>query len=142
MRLNVLLALLPMVLAAPAQRSEPARLIKTAETSRLIANKYIVKFNDASALGALDSAMSILSEAPEQVYENAFRGFAATLDAETLERLRNHPDVDYIEQDAIITVERAYTSQPGAPWGLNRISSRSNGASSYGMYTHKQCMKL
>ena len=94
MRLNVLLALLPMVLAAPqAKRSEPAPLL-TPKSDELVANKYIVKFKDETALAAVDDAItSILSTAPEAVYSSLFQGFAAELDEETLKALRDHPDV-------------------------------------------------
>jgi subtilisin family serine protease len=40
--------------------------------------------------------------------------------------------VEYIEQDAVFTTaSAAYTQQPGAPWGLARISSRTPGATTY-----------
>lgn len=131
MRLNVLLSLLPVVLAAPpqAKRSEPAPLLAP-ETSDLIAGKYIVKFKDATALSALDDAMNLLSQAPEHVFNNAFNGFSGSLDKETLDALRQHPDVDFIEQDATVTLE-AYVSQPGAPWGLGRISHKAPGSTTY-----------
>lgn len=95
MRLNVLLALLPVVLGAPAtKRSEPAPLlIPRGDATELVADKYIVKFYDVSAMSAVDDAVKILSEAPEKVFKNLFRGFSAKLDADTLEALRNHPDV-------------------------------------------------
>lgn len=133
MRLNVLLAILPMAMAAPqAKRSEPAPVLTPrTEASNLVADKYIVKFKEQTGLAAVDDAItSILSSAPDHVYHAAFQGFSATLDEGTLKALRDHPDVDYIEQDAVVTVE-AYTSQPGAPWGLGRISHRANGATSY-----------
>lgn len=38
--------------------------------------------------------------------------------------------VDYIEEDSIVELD-AYTSQPGATWGLARISSRRPGGSTY-----------
>jgi len=131
MRLNVLLAILPMVLAAPqAKRSEPAPLL-TPKSDDLVANKYIVKFKDETALAAVDDAItSILSTAPDAVYSSLFQGFAAELDEETLKALRDHPDVDYIEQDAVVTLD-AYTTQPGAPWGLGRISHRARGNTNY-----------
>lgn len=96
MRLNVLLALLPVVLGAPAttKRSEPAPLI-TRDDGDSIADKYIVKFKDASALSSLDDALTTLSEAPEHVFKNAFRGFSGHLDEETLNALRDHPDVGF-----------------------------------------------
>lgn len=130
MRLDILLALLPLALGAPAsKRSEPAPLL-TPRSDDLVAGSYIVKFKDASALSALDDAVSLLSEAPEFVYKNTFSGFATTLSEEELNTLRDHPDVDYIEQNAVVTLD-GYVSQPGAPWGLGRVSHRANGATSY-----------
>lgn len=38
--------------------------------------------------------------------------------------------VEYIEQDAVVTIN-AYTTQNGAPWGLARLSSRTPGKTSY-----------
>lgn len=38
--------------------------------------------------------------------------------------------VEYIEQDAIVTIN-AITTQPGAPWGLARISSPRRGQATY-----------
>lgn len=94
MRLSVLLAILPAVLAAPAKRSEPAPLlVPRGDDTTLIADKYIVKFKENSSLSILESAMSVLSDAPDHVYENTFQGFSSTLDAETLDALRDHPDV-------------------------------------------------
>lgn len=40
------------------------------------------------------------------------------------------PQVEYIEQDAIITAND-YISQENVPWGLARISHRTTGATSY-----------
>lgn len=104
MRLNVLLSILPLVLAAPpqAKRSESAPL-HAPETSDLIAGKYIVKFKDASSLSSLDDAMNLLSEAPEHVYTEAFNGFSGSLDEATLEALRQHPDVSNLERLLTIT---------------------------------------
>lgn len=150
MRLNVLLALLPVVLGAPAKRSEPAPLLTPrGDADSLIAGKYIVKFRDVSALSVVDDALSVLDEAPEHVFKSLFRGFAATLDDATLQALRDHPDVssvplcsyqdgevltvsqvEYIEQDAIATIS-TYVTQPSAPsWGLGRLSDR-DGSTTY-----------
>lgn len=38
--------------------------------------------------------------------------------------------VEYIEQDAVVTIN-AYTTQTGAPWGLARLSSKTRGKTSY-----------
>jgi hypothetical protein len=93
MRLSILLALLPAVLAAPARRSEPAPLLRSRDASQLIADKYIVKFKDGNALSSLDATVSSVASSAEHIYSGAFNGLSTTLDAETLELLRNHPDV-------------------------------------------------
>lgn len=133
MHLNVLVALLPMAMATPqAKRSEPAPLtVPKAEASSLLADQYIVKFKDETALAAVEDAVSsILSGTPDHVFSTLFQGFSATLDEATLKALRDHPDVDYIEQDTMVATA-AYVQQPGAPWGLGRISHRAKGATSY-----------
>ena len=45
-------------------------------------------------------------------------------DADTLQ-------VDYIEQDAVITTQESITQTGDVPWGLARISHRAAGATSY-----------
>ncbi|PHH90133.1 hypothetical protein CDD83_4415 [Cordyceps sp. RAO-2017] len=130
MKLSVLIALLPFVLASPtAKRSEPAPLL-TPPGSKLIPDKYIVKFKDGFTTAAVDQTISALSGKADQVYTHAFRGFAGHLSAEDLKTLREHPQVDYIEQDAIVTLA-AFTEQPGSPWGLGRISHREAGQDTY-----------
>lgn len=95
MRLTVLLALLPMVLGAPAtKRSEPAPLLTPrADADALIADNYIVKFKESSELSILNNALSSLDVAPDHVFKAIFQGFSAKLDEETLNALRDHPDV-------------------------------------------------
>ncbi|KAI6783452.1 proteinase T-like protein [Emericellopsis cladophorae] len=128
MRLSVLFAILPVVLGAPAaKRSEPAPLHKRDDS---IKGQYIVKFKDIVAMSAVDDTVSGLSEKPEHVYGTLIRGFSGKLDEETVEALRANPDVDFVEEDAMVSIA-AYVTQSGAPWGLGRISSRSRGSSSY-----------
>ncbi len=64
------------------------------------------------------------------VYSHALHGFAAELDAATLDWLRMRPEVALVEQD----VEHAFASTAGTqldqpagslPWGLDRIDQRS-----------------
>lgn len=131
MQLSVLLALLPAILAAPAveKRAEPAPLL-TPRGVDVVADKYIVKFKDGIARIAVDESMNILESKADFVYETAFRGFAGHLTKAELQTLRNHPDVDYIEKDALMHIN-AFVEQPGSPWGLGRISHRSKGISSY-----------
>ncbi|KAL6825142.1 subtilisin-like protein [Trichoderma camerunense] len=132
MRLSVLLSLLPMVLAAPAteKRATPAPLLTPTSKHGLVADQYIVKFKDGSSLQAVDETLTKIASDAHHVYQHVFKGFAATLDQETLEVLRSHPDVEYIEQDAVVKIN-AYVSQTGAPWGLGRISHKARGSTTY-----------
>lgn len=96
MRLSVLLAILPVVLGAPTttKRATPAPvLIPRGDDSNLIADKYIVKFREGSSLASVEDAVTILSEGADHIFHHAFQGFSGTLDKETLEALREHPDV-------------------------------------------------
>lgn len=58
-----------------------------------IANEYIVQLKDEANLFADGSAMKILKEDPRFVYKSAIKGFSATMDPQTLEAMRQHPDV-------------------------------------------------
>ena len=96
-----------------------------------IPGQYIVVLSQ----GALGTAMSIQSAGslistlgldPQgvgigHVYAQALSGFAGTLSAQNLQRLRSDSRVKYIEQDGVM---RASATQPGATWGLDRIDQR------------------
>ncbi|KAH7320680.1 proteinase T-like protein [Stachybotrys elegans] len=121
-----LLTILPLVALASAR----APLYNLTDVDSLIPDKYIVRFKDTAALSSLDSTLGNLLGAADYVYAGEFRGFTATLDQATVELLRDHQDVEYIEQDAIVTAT-AFVTQPSAPWNLGRISRRARGATSY-----------
>ncbi|KAM3508136.1 hypothetical protein MY11210_006861 [Beauveria gryllotalpidicola] len=127
---SLLLALLPVVLAVPtAQRAEPAPLHAAKDSSAAIPGKYIVKYK--SGVSVSDGRLSIMAESADYVYSDVMRGFAGSLEESAVEELRNHPDVEYIEQDSTVRLS-AFTTQPRAPWGLARISRRqSNGSTGY-----------
>lgn len=96
MRLSILLSILPMVLAAPAaKRDEPAPLLVPRGNHELIADKYIVKFKEGSALSVLEDTMSSLTGNADHVYDVVFKGFAGHLDKVMLDVLRGHPDASF-----------------------------------------------
>jgi len=54
-------------------------------------------------------------------------GYSGHFDEETIEQIRRHPDVDYIEKDSIVRTmndKDEYETEKNAPWGLARISHR------------------
>ncbi|GJN84688.1 subtilisin-like serine protease [Purpureocillium lilacinum] len=100
------------------------------DTSAITAGKYIVKFRDDIPDAQFKSLMESVKEDADQVYTNVLFGFSVALDAASLERWRNHPDVDYVEPDSKITASGTIR-QDNATWGLGRISARDNGESEY-----------
>jgi subtilisin family serine protease len=67
------------------------------------------------------SVAAVAAANPRFVYEAALNGFAATLNAGQLNALRNNPNVEYIEQDQVMTTD---ATQSNATWGLDRINQR------------------
>ncbi|KAK5170309.1 proteinase B [Saxophila tyrrhenica] len=55
-------------------------------------------------------------------------GYSGHFDEETIEQIRRHPDIAYIERDQeVYTMKHNHTEpelEKGAPWGLARLSSR------------------
>lgn len=130
MRASTLLALLPLAMAAPStvKRSSPAPLIAPRGAS-VIDGKYIVKFKkDVVTASTVNDAITSIKADADYTYSNRFNGFAASLTDEELEKLRNDPKVEYVEQDAIIRIS---ATQSDAPWGLARISSKEPGSTTY-----------
>lgn len=68
----------------------------------------------------------------KQVYNiaDAFVGYAGVFDRDQIDRIRSSEDVSVVETDLFWTTSRLST-QPGARWGLNRISSRARGSGNY-----------
>ena len=94
MRASTLLAILPLACAAPSKRASPAPVL-VPRNAQVIEGKYIVKFRDDIPDAQFKSLMESVKEEADQVYTNVLFGFSAALDAASLERWRNHPDVGY-----------------------------------------------
>ncbi|KAM5361425.1 hypothetical protein ACJZ2D_013115 [Fusarium nematophilum] len=129
MRTATLLPLLPLALAAPTKRAEPAPILRPRGV-QLVDGKYIVKMKTGVQAASVSSAVSSIEADADYTYENSFRGFAASLSDKELKNLQDDPNVEYIEQDAVITI-KATEEQKNAPWGIARISSSRAGGSTY-----------
>jgi subtilisin family serine protease len=128
-----LLALLPAVLAAPAAEPLDKRApVLAARAGQAVPGKYIIKLKDGADNKVLDRAVGKLgNRKPDHVYRGGkFKGFAGKVDASTLEELRHLPEVEYVEEEAIFTIN-TYVSQSSAPWGLGRLSSKTKGSTTY-----------
>ncbi|KAK3986777.1 putative cuticle-degrading protease precursor [Cladorrhinum sp. PSN332] len=128
---TALLALAPAVLAAPAAQGaldKRAPLIEARAGAKL-PGKYVIKIKD----GLSDSVVTkvIGGRKADKVYKGAgFKGFAGALDSTALDAIRALPEVEYVEEDAVFTIQ-AVVSQTGAPWGLGRISNTAGGSTTY-----------
>ncbi|KAF4977321.1 hypothetical protein FZEAL_6144 [Fusarium zealandicum] len=129
MRSATLLALLPLVFAAPAKRAEPAPVLRPRGV-KLVDGKYIVKMKSGVKIASVSTAVSSIQADADYTYSSSFKGFAASLNDSELEKLQNDPNVEYIEQDAVITI-KATIKQDNAPWGIARISSNRAGGKTY-----------
>ncbi|PHH61996.1 hypothetical protein CDD81_7687 [Ophiocordyceps australis] len=137
MRLFLLLLLVPFVVAAPAsggmpwaKRAQPAPLLASQTATGPVKDKYIVKFHKGSALAIIEKSLRHLLPHIDHVYEGIFTGFAAKLHKGHLEAMRSHPEVAFIEKDAIFSHREVLTAED-TTWGLGRISHRDYGSHSY-----------
>jgi subtilisin family serine protease len=69
---------------------------------------------------------------PARVFRSALRGYTARLTAAQADELADAPGVLAVERDARMV---AYDTQPGAPWGLDRIDQNALPLSSTYTYT-------
>lgn len=73
------------------RRNGLAPLVKS--QGAVVPDSYIVKLNDGVAASSRDRILSSLAETSYHVYDYAFKGFAASMDATQLKQLRSHPNV-------------------------------------------------
>jgi len=128
---TALLALLPVAIAAPATPGTLGKRapILEARAGTAVPGKYIVKLKD----GFEDSVVTkvVGKHKTDQVYKGArFKGFAGKLSASDLDAIRLLPEVEYVEEEAVFTIN-AVVTQSNAPWGLARISSTTRSTTSY-----------
>jgi subtilisin family serine protease len=123
MQLLTWATLLPLALAAPVVQPRGVQLIP---------GNYIVKLKAGASESTLQDAIRhVKVGGAKHVYRaGRFKGFAAQLSPQVLDVVSKLSEVEYIEQDAVITTQEAIT-QADAPWGLGRISHRTAGATSY-----------
>ncbi|KAF2655629.1 hypothetical protein K491DRAFT_704488 [Lophiostoma macrostomum CBS 122681] len=66
-------------------------------------------------------------EGLKHTYTDVLKGYSGHFDDETIEQIRRHPDVEYIEKDSVVHTlgdKDEHETEKNAPWGLARISHR------------------
>ncbi|KAH6647480.1 peptidase S8/S53 domain-containing protein [Truncatella angustata] len=125
MKAAAILSLLPLALAAPATKRAggPAPVLTPRDAGdKVIAGQYIVKMKEGMSTATVDDVSNLFEgDAVHTWTKGSFKGFAAKLNDADLDAIANHPDVEYIEKDAVVTIN-TYVSQSSPPWGIGRIS--------------------
>lgn len=94
MRVSSLLAFLPLAMAAPSRRANPAPVL-VPRGAQVLEGKYIVKMKAEAQTSAVESAISGVSAGASHRYSHSFSGFAASLTPGELEMLQNDPNVSF-----------------------------------------------
>jgi subtilisin family serine protease len=107
---------------APATSCTAAalRAAGVVRAARPIAGRYVVVLRDGDR-DVDDEADELARAHGARVFgtwRHAARGFAAAMTAEQASALAAHPGVAWVEEDGVV---EAQATQPGAPWGLDRI---------------------
>ena len=105
--------------------------------ARPVPGQYIVVLREAELAARRQSATTVASELLAagkgellRSYEHAPVGFAARLSEAEARKLLGDPRVAFVEEDAYVQLVNeasapgAAATQPGAPWGLDRIDQR------------------
>jgi len=117
------------VIPAAAQGEEGAPIYR-ADSSTAIPGRYIIVFKAGTAAAEVSAAAERSITADQArgnssqvnfVYGSALNGFAASLSDQEVSALSQNPNVEFIEQDQVITLSAV---QSPAIWGLDRIDQR------------------
>lgn len=107
---------------------------QTAESTSL-ADSYIIVFKEQ--VQNVDAEVEQLSKRfgikAGFKYKNTIKGFSAKLPAAAILGLSNNPNIDYIEQDQVMSANTTQTNPPS--WGINRIDQNSLPLGIYYNYT-------
>ncbi|MCG9760277.1 MULTISPECIES: S8 family serine peptidase [Pseudoalteromonas] len=128
------------VLAGLTSVNAQAAKILNVESNKAIKDQYIVVFSTPSVLNVQNSkAIAAFANKQAKALENkhnvsitkefggVLNGVVINASAKQLKGLLNNPNIDYIEQDQMVTVTPAITAsgdQANPTWGLDRVDQR------------------
>ncbi|MES2098457.1 MAG: S8 family peptidase [Pseudomonadota bacterium] len=126
-----------LVATAAGAMAQPAPQAAARVTTRgdAVPGQYIVVLKESAPSGT--SAAEVLAGSGGMLHRSfahALRGFSAVLSLETVEHLRRHPFVAYVEQDRIFT---SADVQSAPVWNLDRIDQANLPIDSYYTYERK-----
>jgi hypothetical protein len=99
------------VLAAPVQGQSKMRYQKSA-----VPNQYIVKFRDdisKSDIRLMANELKLQNLPIRQLYSRAFNGFSIRLSAEQAQKLSQDERIEYVEEDAVLSLKEVAVSPCG-----------------------------
>lgn len=104
-----------------AQVADPPATYKSSAPKR-IPGRYIVVFKDHVMDTDFEADKVIRGRGGVRhlTFSHGLKGFVATLSDAALAGVRNEPNVDYVEQDQVATINATENLPPGG-WGLDRI---------------------
>ncbi|MBK6360341.1 MAG: S8 family peptidase [Comamonadaceae bacterium] len=104
-----------------AQIVDPPATYKSSAPKR-IPGRYIVVFKDhvMDTDSEADKVIRGRGGVRHLTFSHGLKGFVATLSDAALAGVRNEPNVDYVEQDQVATINATENLPPGG-WGLDRI---------------------
>lgn len=134
MHLSTVLAFLPLALGAPAVGGPIDKRAPLIQARGLNANvvpgKYIVKLKSGASEETISKLVGKVKSKSDFVYKGAFKGFAGKISDAELDSIRANPDVEYVEEEQIFTIN-TYVSQTSAPWGLGALSRKGVSSTTY-----------
>jgi len=123
--------------AAVAQVNDPPATHPFSQ-SQPIPGRYIVVFKNSVSNPAAE-ARSVISGQGGQLhhtYSHAIKGFAATLPEAALSGILRNPNVDYVEQDQTVSLNKVLTTETAASWGLDRIDQHDRPLNNQYLYNY------
>jgi len=112
---------------AAALATASGKILK-AENGELIDGEFIVVLHPNATQADRASHIALLGEAQVlHTYDNVFTGYAVRASEHAMERLSEHPDVLYVEQNQVARALQSCTTPntpapPAGLWGLSRVS--------------------
>ncbi|MFC0106965.1 S8 family peptidase [Kibdelosporangium aridum] len=118
---------LALTIAVAQPASAAVGQVLGADRAGAIKDSYIVQIKDSASPKArsAQTARELTAKYGGQVkvaWQHALNGFAVTMTADEARRMAADPRIDYVQQDAVVSIA---DTQPNPPsWGLDRIDQR------------------